>query len=110
MNVKKIQPTINVNRHLTPLSKYKGPKLDLMFYEKDEINLLKQELLRLENEAGAVMTTLDINKHLTGYQKNACLNKLLNIDMAIESIKNKIYNIKKMRYSIQKEEYKNAIK
>ena len=111
MNVKIVKPlAANLNRRLTPLSEHKGPKLNLMFYEKDEINLLKQELIRLEHEASSVITTLDINKHLTGYQKKGYRIALFNIDRAIETIKEKIYNIKKSRYTIQKEEYKNAIK
>ena len=49
MNVKTIQPIISNNgRRLIPLSQYKGPKLDLMFYEIDEIKVLQKELQRMK--------------------------------------------------------------
>ena len=95
----------NTTKRLVPLSKYKGPKLDLMFYEKEEIALLRQELMRLENEARDVIRTVNINRHLTGSQKNRCAFKLMNIETSIEAIKNKIYQIKQHRFAIQKEEY-----
>ena len=106
-----IQPIITKNgRRLIPLAQYKGPKLDLMFYEADEIKLLNKELLRLELEAGQVISTLNINKHLTGYQKDKCKYKLSFIQEAIDTVKNNILKIKKKRFSIQKEEYQNSIK
>ena len=111
MKVKIIEPlSANLNRSLIPLSEHKGPKLDLMFYEKDKIKLLQQELLSLEDEARDIITMVDVNKHLTGHQKTMCRQKLFHIDRAIETIKNNIYNIKKNRYAIQVEEYKNSIK
>lgn len=110
MKVKNIQPiAANLNRRLTPKSEHKAPTLELMFYEQDEINLLKQELVRLEGEARNIIITLDINKHLTGYKKRGYSLALFNIDRAIEKIKEKIYNIKKARYAIQMEEYRKTL-
>ena len=110
MKIKQVTPiAANLNRRLIPLSKHKAPKLELMFYEQDEINLLNQELVRLEGEARDIIITLDINKHLTGYRKRGYSLALFNIDKSIEKIKEKIYNIKKTRYAIQMAEYKKEL-
>ena len=85
-------------------------KLDLNFLEIDKIKLLKKELSRLENEAGQVISTLNINKHLTGYQKEKCRYKLFFLQEAIDSINNQIFKIKKKRFAIQKQEYLNQQK
>jgi len=103
MNVKNIQPIMN--RRLIPLSEHKGPKLELTIFEAEEINLLRKELMRLENEARDVIRTTNINTHLTGNQKIKCAYKLNNIESAINGIKDKIFRIKQHRYAIQKEEY-----
>jgi hypothetical protein len=97
-------------RKLTPLSEYKGPILELRFYEEDEINLLRNQLSSLENEARDVIRTIDINRHLTGYQKEKCKFKLFHIQEAIETINKKIYDIKKQRYAKQMVEYMSKTK
>lgn len=111
MKIKNVQPiAANLNRRLISISEHKAPKLDLMFNEKDKINLLQQELIRLEGEARDIIITLDINKHLTGHKKNAYRFALFNINESIDKIKEKIYDIKRARYAIQMEEYRKTLK
>lgn len=107
MNVKNIQPVIN--RRLVPLSEHKGPRLELTIFEKEEIGLLKQELMSLENEARDVIRTTNINTHLTGRQKDKCNYRLMHIETAIEAIKRKIFQIKQHRFAIQKEEFERSL-
>ena len=94
-------------KKLVPLSKYKGPLLELRFWEEEQINLMEKELLRLEIEAGEVLKTTNINTNLTGYQKQKCKYKLMMLETSIDNIKNKILKIKKERYSKQLAEYLN---
>lgn len=113
MNINQITPIslkANANRRLVPLKEFKGPKLDLMFYEKDEIKLLNEQILQLELEARDVIRTTSINNHLTGYQKNKCQHKLFSIEDTIRELKDKIYRIKKSRYSKQMEEFLKKVK
>jgi len=113
MNINQIIPLshkVNEKRHLIPLKEYNGPKLDLMFYEKDEIKLLNDQILQLELEARDIIRTSSINNHLTGYQKNKCKYKLFSIEETIRELKNKIYDIKKSRYSKQICEFLNKTK
>ena len=108
MYIDRINPiAIKANpvRRLVPLSQYKGPFLELRFWEEDEIKLLKNELSALENEARDVIRTLDINTQLTGYQRLKCRYKLFEIETSIDVIKNKIFKIKKERLEKQKAEF-----
>ena len=81
-----------------------------MFYEKDEISLLKNQITQLELEARDVIRTMNINKHLTGYQKNKCTYKLSDIETSIDVIRNRINDIKKSRYAKQMAEYLQKVK
>lgn len=116
MNINQISPiAIRANhqkpqRKLTPLSEYKGPILELRFYEEDEINLLRNQLSSLENEARDVIRTIDINRHLTWYQKEKCRFKLLHIEESIQNIKDKICDIKRQRYAKQMAEFLQKVK
>lgn len=103
-NVNPVTIKANPVRRLIPLSEYKGPILDLRFWEEDEIKLLNKQLLALENEAGDIIRTMDINTRLTGYQINKCKYKLFDVKTSIDEIKRKIFQIKKERFAKQKAE------
>ena len=113
ININQITPLSlksNVKRRLIPLKEHNGPKLDLMFYEKDEIKLLKEQILQLELEARDVIRTTSINNHLTGYQKNKCQYKLFSIEDTIRELKDRIYYIKQSRYKKQMEDFLKKVK
>ena len=65
-NVNPVTIKANPVRRRIPLSEYKGPILDLRFWEEEEIKLLNTQLFALENEAGDIIRTMDINTRLTG--------------------------------------------
>lgn len=92
----------NPVRRLKPLTEHKGPMLDLMFYEKDEINILKKQIAELEQQARDIIHTMNINFRMTGYQKDKCKLKLTYIDKDIKKLQQKIRDIKINRYNIQK--------
>ena len=101
MYTNKIQPISlkgSLQRRLIPLKEYKGPFLELRFWEQEEVDILNKQLSCLENEAEDIIRTMNINQHLTGYQKNKCHYKLMNIETSINAVKNKIFSIKKERY------------
>ena len=92
----------NPTRKLTPLIDYKGPILDLMFYEQDEINILEKQIAELEKEVSSITRILNVKKKLTGYKIKKYKWKLFFLGEDINKLRDKIRDIKINRFNIQK--------
>ena len=96
-------------KKLIPLSEYKGPILKLTTKESQQVKLLEDEINRLNIECYHIIRTLNINKNLTGYQKDMSRYRLCHLTESINSIKSQINDIKKSRYASQMQKFKNKL-
>lgn len=93
-------PIIKKGKKLIPLAEFKGPILKLTTHDKQEIDLLENQLHELDLEYVTILryvsTKRNINHLLDFYR-----GKLLDIKTSMSQIKKQIHNIKIARYQEQ---------